>query len=108
MYELPKGLIFRAIDAERPAIDNDVEANERARYVCYRCTREVHGLVLCDGPICARCTGVAQIQRVLTPDEAVPEPVSPLAKQISEILGRHQGQRHFQLPRARKQESTKT
>lgn len=101
MYTLPKGLIFRAIENERSPLD-DVEFEiERSRYVCYRCTREVHALVLCPGPICRRCTGVAQMQKVLAPTEAIPEPVSALAKKATEILGRHHGQRHFQLPKVK-------
>jgi hypothetical protein len=102
MYSLPKGLVFRAIEGERPPLADGESELERSRFVCYRCSRQVHALVICDGPVCPRCTGVAQIQRVLSGSEDIPEPISREAKQATEILARHHGMRHFQLDKSPK------
>jgi hypothetical protein len=71
---------------------------ERSRWVCYECTKEVHALVLCDGPVCKRCTRLAQLQRTIGPGERLPERVSLEAGKASKILGRHQAMGHFKLP----------
>jgi len=97
MYSLPKGLVFRGIEADRPEISNDVSNTPRSRYVCYGCSREVHALVICDGPICKRCTGLAKVQRVLTADEPIPEPQTAEERRLSEILAKNQAMYHFRL-----------
>jgi hypothetical protein len=101
MSDIPKGVIIRAIEDQRHPLDDMVMETERSRFVCLPCTREVHALVLCDGPICRRCTRPATIQKTLNASEAIPEPVSPECERLTKVMGWHQGQGHFQLPKVK-------
>ena len=85
-------------DGHHPLEDMET-TTERSRYVCLPCTREVRGLVICDGPICRRCTRIATMQRVLAPGQKVPEPQSLEERKMTEILARHKAMRRFTLPK---------
>lgn len=95
-------IIIRAIDDDRHPLADMEMTTERSRYVCLVCTREVRGLVICDGPVCRRCTRVATMQRVLGPGEKVPEPQTAEERKVNEILARHQGMSHFSLPKGKR------
>jgi hypothetical protein len=107
MCALSKGLVIRAIEENRPPLADSESKLERSRFVCYPCTREVHALVICDGPVCARCTRPAQIQQALNAQEAIPEPLSQEARQFTEILARHQAMGHFRLPQLKDKPESK-
>jgi len=107
MYSLPKGLVFRAIEEDRPPLSDTASELQRSRFVCYRCTREVHGLVICDGPICSRCTGVANVQEVLNAGQKIPEPQTAEERRLTAMMARHHAQHHFQLPKRKPEEKEK-
>jgi len=91
-------LVIRAIEEDRPPLADTESQLERSRFVCYPCTREVHGLVICDGPVCKRCTRYASVQQVLNGDEPVPQPQTAEEKRMTGILAKHQAMNYFRLP----------
>lgn len=92
-------IVIRAIEEARHPFDDISTTTERSRFTCMFCTRELHALMICDGPVCRRCTRIATIQRVLTADEPVPETKSPEVKQAEEIIARHHAQGTFRSKR---------
>jgi hypothetical protein len=78
-------------------------SEQRSRWCCYRCTKEVRAAVIMDGPICARCTGICQIQRTLAADQPIPKQIPLEDARASTILARAHAKGLFKLPKGQRQ-----
>jgi hypothetical protein len=71
---------------------------DRSRYACHYCSKRLKTLVICDQPYCPRCLRKCQVQRILSPDEPLPEPKTRDERLAEKILGRAMTFGRFQLP----------
>lgn len=70
---------------------------ERSRFVCDRCSHGYRRPVVCEGPICRRCTGICRIEAIDAAFEGLPSS----AQYITAILAKATAQGRFRLSKGK-------